>query len=143
MIQVRRLGKQIGAEIRGVDVKTLDDTGFAELYRAWLDANVLVVPGQDLQIDEFLRYGLNPLVKAERSGPQCGRQPGPDLQANGSVLGDDMLPDPRLERREGWDRIFVAKKEIAGLPQRSEQGRCRPARANPVFIHEPVKEGLE
>ena len=56
MIEVRRLGEQIGAEIHGVDVKTLDDAGFAEIYRAWLDANVVVVPGQQLEIDDFLRY---------------------------------------------------------------------------------------
>jgi len=56
MIQVRRLGKQIGAEILGVDVKTLDDADFAQIYRAWLDANVVVVPGQELQIEDFLRY---------------------------------------------------------------------------------------
>ena len=31
MIQVRRLGPQIGAEIHGVDVKTLDDAGFATI----------------------------------------------------------------------------------------------------------------
>jgi len=56
MIEVRRLGPHIGAEIRGVDVKTLDDAGFAPIYRAWLDSNVLVVPGQDLGVDDFLRY---------------------------------------------------------------------------------------
>ena len=56
MIQVRRLGKQIGAEILGVDVRKLDDASFAPIYRAWLDANVVVVPGQDLEIDDFLRY---------------------------------------------------------------------------------------
>ena len=56
MIKVRRLGPQIGAEVEGVDVKTLDDAGFATLYRAWLDANILVVPGQDLRIEDFLRY---------------------------------------------------------------------------------------
>jgi taurine dioxygenase len=56
MIDVCRLALQVGAEIRGVDVKTLDDASFAAIYRAWLDCNVLVVPGQDLQIDDFLRY---------------------------------------------------------------------------------------
>src|SRR5262245_14118875 len=56
MIEVRRLGQQIGAEIVGVDVKTLDDVGFATIYRAWLDSNVLVVPGQELEIGDFLRY---------------------------------------------------------------------------------------
>jgi taurine dioxygenase len=56
MIQVRRLGRQIGAEILGVDVRKIDDAGFAQIYRAWLDANVVVVPGQELEIEDFLRY---------------------------------------------------------------------------------------
>jgi taurine dioxygenase len=56
MIEVRRLGPQIGVEIHGVDVRTLDDAGFATIYRAWLDHNVCVVPGQDLEIGDFLRY---------------------------------------------------------------------------------------
>ena len=56
MIEVRRLGTQIGAEIHGVDVKTLDDPTFAVIYLAWLDYNVLVVPGQALEIEDFLRY---------------------------------------------------------------------------------------
>ena len=56
MIEVHRLGEQIGAEIRGVDVRTLDDAGFATIYRAWLDHNVVVVPDQDLTLEDFLRY---------------------------------------------------------------------------------------
>jgi taurine dioxygenase len=56
MIEVRRLGKQIGAEIVGVDVRKLDDAGFAQIYQAWLDNNVVVVPGQELEIPDFLRY---------------------------------------------------------------------------------------
>jgi len=56
MIEVRRLGSQIGAEIHGVDVKALDDASFGAIYRAWLDHNVAVVPGQELQIEDFLRY---------------------------------------------------------------------------------------
>lgn len=54
-MRVRRLGP-IGVEIDGVDVKTLDDAGFAVIYRAWLDANVAVVSGQELGIEDFLRY---------------------------------------------------------------------------------------
>ncbi len=55
-MKVRRLGPQIGAEIEGVDIKKLDDAEFAGIYRAWLDHNVVVVPGQQLEIDDFLRY---------------------------------------------------------------------------------------
>ena len=56
MIEVRRLGQQIGAEIYGADVRTLDDADFERIYQAWLDFNVVVVPGQELEIEDFLRY---------------------------------------------------------------------------------------
>jgi len=50
------MGPQIGVEVTGVDVKTLDDAGFAPIYQAWIDHNVLVVRDQQLTIDDFLRY---------------------------------------------------------------------------------------
>jgi taurine dioxygenase len=56
MIHVRRLGPQIGAEITGVDVRTLDDADFEIIYRAWLDYNVVVVRDQDLTLPEYVRY---------------------------------------------------------------------------------------
>ena len=56
MIQVRPLGEKIGAEVSGVDVRAIDEADFATVYRAWLDHNVLVIPGQALDIDEYLRY---------------------------------------------------------------------------------------
>jgi taurine dioxygenase len=56
MMEIRRLGPQIGVEVRGADVKTLDDAGFAPIYQAWLDCNVLCVRGQDLTIPDFLAY---------------------------------------------------------------------------------------
>ena len=56
MVQIRRMGPQIGVEVSGVDVRTLDDAGFAPIYQAWIDHNVLVVTGQELTIPEFLRY---------------------------------------------------------------------------------------
>ena len=56
MMQIRRMGPQVGVEVTGVDVKTLDDAGFAPIYQAWLDHNVLVVRDQSLKLEEFLRY---------------------------------------------------------------------------------------
>src|SRR3954447_1065973 len=56
MVQIRPLGPQIGVEVSGIDVRTLDDAGFAAIYQAWLAHNVLVVTGQDLTIDQFLAY---------------------------------------------------------------------------------------
>jgi taurine dioxygenase len=56
MVEIRRVGPQIGVEVTGVDVRTLDDAGFAPIYQAWLDHNVMVVRDQDLTIEEFLHY---------------------------------------------------------------------------------------
>jgi taurine dioxygenase len=53
---IRRMGPQIGVEVSGVDVRKLDDAGFAPIYQAWLDHNVLVVTGQELTLDDFVQY---------------------------------------------------------------------------------------
>ena len=55
-MEVRRLGEQIGAEITGVDLKQLDSAGFEQIYRAWLDYNVVAVRDQVLEIPDFLAY---------------------------------------------------------------------------------------
>jgi len=55
-MEIRRLGEQIGAEITGVDVRTLSEGTFARIYQAWLDYNVIAVRDQHLSIDEFLAY---------------------------------------------------------------------------------------
>ncbi len=56
MLEITRLGPRIGVAVRGVDVRTLDAAGFAPIYQAWLDYNVLVVKDQHLTIPEFLAY---------------------------------------------------------------------------------------
>jgi taurine dioxygenase len=62
MLEIRRLGPQIGVEVRGIDVRTMDDDTFGRIYQAWLDCNVMCVRGQDLTIPDFIRY-------SERFGP--------------------------------------------------------------------------
>ena len=56
MVEIRRMGPRIGVEVTGVDVNALDDAGFAPIYQAWLDCNVMVVRDQELTIDQFLHY---------------------------------------------------------------------------------------
>jgi taurine dioxygenase len=56
MMQVRRLGEHIGAEITGVDITALDAAGFDRIYRAWLDYNVIAVRDQALDIPAYIAY---------------------------------------------------------------------------------------
>jgi taurine dioxygenase len=105
MIQVKRLGPQIGAEIHGVDVKRLDDTGFGEIYRAWLDSNVLVVPGQDLEIQDFLRYSRRFGVVHPHPSKSTRHADYPEITMLGAnKLGADGTLDMAIYRRgaEGW-----------------------------------------
>ena len=105
MIEVRRLGKQIGAEIHGVDVRRLDDAGFAAIYRAWLDYNVVVVPGQHLEIDDFLRYSRRFGVIHPHPSKSTRHPDYPEITVLGvNKFGPDGALDQAIYRRgaEGW-----------------------------------------
>jgi len=56
VLQIRKMGPQIGVEISGIDVKTMDEVEWSRIYQAWLDHNVMVVRDQDLKIPDFLAY---------------------------------------------------------------------------------------
>ena len=62
MVEIRRMGPQIGVEVTGVDVKTMSEAEWRKIYQAWLDHNVMCVRGQELTIPDFIRY-------SERFGP--------------------------------------------------------------------------
>ena len=105
MMEVRRLGPQIGVEIRGVDVRRLDDAGFATIYRAWLDANVLVVPGQDLTIDDFLAYSRRFGRVVPHPSKMTRHPERPEITLLGvNKFGPDGALDMAIYRRgaEGW-----------------------------------------
>ena len=55
-IEVHTIGGALGAEIRGLDVRTLDDDGFVALQALLLEHLVLFVPGQHLAPDEHLAF---------------------------------------------------------------------------------------
>ncbi len=105
MVQIRRMGPQIGVEVSGVDVRTLDDAGFAPIYQAWLDHNVLVVTGQELTIPEFLRYSrrfghVTPHPSKSTRHPEY-----PDITLLGvNKFRPDGTLNPSIYRRgaEGW-----------------------------------------
>ena len=37
MVEIRRMGPQIGVEVTGVDVKAMDEATWRRIYQAWLD----------------------------------------------------------------------------------------------------------
>jgi taurine dioxygenase len=105
MIEVHRLGPRLGAEIRGVDVKTLDDETFAVIYRAWLDAGVVVVPDQELRIEEFLRYSRRFGVVQPHPSKSTRHPDYPEITLLGvNKFGPDGALDQAIYRRgaEGW-----------------------------------------
>jgi putative 2-oxoglutarate oxygenase len=105
MLEVKRLGPQVGAEIHGVDVKKLDDAGFAAIYRAWLDANVVVVPGQELEIEDFLRHSRRFGVVVPHPSKMTRHPEHPEITLLGvNKFGPDGALDMAIYRRgaEGW-----------------------------------------
>jgi alpha-ketoglutarate-dependent 2,4-dichlorophenoxyacetate dioxygenase len=55
-LSIRPLTPCFGAEIRGVDLRRVTTETFAEIYRAFLQFGVLVIPGQPLSIEEHLAF---------------------------------------------------------------------------------------
>ena len=49
-------GAALGAEIAGIDVRAIDDTGFAAIYRAWLDHQVLLLRNQHLSDADLIAF---------------------------------------------------------------------------------------
>ena len=85
-------GAALGADVWNVKLDELDDAGFAQIYKAWLDSNgVLRFPCQELDDDKFLAF-------AKRFGEldmapinALGASPvAPDL----AILGWRSGPDP-------------------------------------------------
>ena len=56
-LQVRALHPALGAEVRGVDMRTpLDPDTFSELHDAWMQHLVLVFPGQQITDEEHVAF---------------------------------------------------------------------------------------
>jgi taurine dioxygenase len=55
--EIRPVTGACGAEVRGVDLTTLDDSGWDAMYAAWLEHLVLFFPDQSLDADEHVAFG--------------------------------------------------------------------------------------
>ena len=104
-IEIRRLGPQIGAEVTGVNVKTMDDATFEAIYRTWLDCNVLVVRDQHLEMDEYLRYSRRFGVVEEHPTKSTRHPQYPEVLVLGvNKFRPDGTLDMAIYKRgaEGW-----------------------------------------
>jgi taurine dioxygenase len=55
-ISVTPTGAALGAEVGGIDLRSISDTDFAAIYRAWLDHSVLLLRGQVLNDDDLIAF---------------------------------------------------------------------------------------
>jgi len=55
-LSLRKLDGPLGAELRGVDLRHVDDETFDAIYQAWLDNLVLLVRGQHLSDTDLIAF---------------------------------------------------------------------------------------
>jgi taurine dioxygenase len=49
-------GRALGAEIQGIDLRTIDSDTFSSVYHAWLEHSVLLIRGQNLTDDDLIAF---------------------------------------------------------------------------------------
>lgn len=121
VLDVRPLSGTIGAEIRGIDVRALDDQAVAAIRRVWLDRRVVFFPGQHLDPEEHLAF-------AARFGqPTEGHPVIPGIAGRPEVFEIDYTQSRELyatygdvstyERGVSWhtDVTFVARPPLGSI----------------------------
>ena len=72
--QVLPADAALGAEVRGLDLRALDDAKFKDLHRAWLENLMLVFRGQSLQAEDLVRLVKRFGTPVTSSGLHKGRE---------------------------------------------------------------------
>ncbi|HYZ32890.1 MAG TPA: TauD/TfdA family dioxygenase [Crenalkalicoccus sp.] len=119
--QVVPTGAALGAEIRGVELRAMDDTTFAAIHRAWLDHSVLLFRGQRLSPDELIafsrRFGELDWAPIQENGRRFVEGK-PELYLVSNVLGADGQAIGSLGAGEAvWhtDMSYLPKPPKASL----------------------------
>ncbi len=94
-LDVVATGAALGAEIRGLDLRTVDDAAFEAIHAAWLRHSVLLFRGQALTPDELIsfsrRFGGLDLAPIQETGRRFVVDK-PELYVVSNVLGADGQP---------------------------------------------------
>lgn len=110
----------LGAEVRGLDLKTLDDATFRDLHRAWLDNVMLVFRGQSLVAEDLVKLvkrfgtpvtssGLHKRDLKERAGTQLLNLP-PEVTVVSNVKQDGMAVGILGDGEVVWHSDFSFKE---------------------------------
>jgi len=92
------LDATFGATVTGLELATIDDATFADLYRTWLEYGLLVFPAQHLSNDEQVAF-------AKRFGDlEFGLAPLSNVRADGTVRSDEANDEvvKVLKGNMGW-----------------------------------------
>jgi taurine dioxygenase len=96
-LDVTPLSPTIGAEIRGVDLRRLDDDTVAAIRRVWLDRKVVFFPGQQLEPDDHVAF-------AGRFGETTEGHPViPGMKANPEIFEIDYMLARKVAARPGTE----------------------------------------
>src|SRR5947207_8204082 len=154
MVEIRRMGPQIGVEVRGVDVRTLDDEGFAPIYQAWLDCNILCVREQELTIPQFVAYSrrFGPVVPHPSKSTRHPEYPEITMLGIDKFAADGSLRDEIYRRgAEGWhtdgayNQAPFKATQLYALPVPSRGGDTLFANGYAAYdaLPQPLKDRLD
>ena len=119
-LEVVPLSGSMGAEIRGLDLRTLDDSGFKVLYEAYLDHLLVLVREQTLsdedQVAVARRFGTLEMPPAANERSSHQHYDGPpeitvvsNIKVNGVPIGE--LGDGEVI----WHSDYSFREVIAGM----------------------------
>jgi alpha-ketoglutarate-dependent taurine dioxygenase len=113
-MRIDKPNPSIGAIATEVDVRSLSDAEWNQLYRAWLDGIVLVVRGQSLTIPEFLAYSrrfgrLKPHRVRRTRHPEF---PELTVMGVGTRKADGQVDKAIYDRGGGWHTDSPWDQEI-------------------------------
>ena len=110
-LEVVRLGGNIGAEIKGVDLRRpLDDRQFAAVHAAFVRHEVIVLRGQDITLDQQTAF-------ARRFGELSIHPFSPNLDDRREVIVLDYSADNPPALTDQWhaDETFRAAPPMATM----------------------------
>jgi taurine dioxygenase len=100
-MEIRCVGDDgVGAEITGIDVRSIDEAAFARIYRTWLDCNVVAIREQELSTEEFLAHSRRFGLLAGHPSTKTRHPDHPEITLLGAnKFGPDGKLDNKIYRR--------------------------------------------